>query len=241
MSQFPSPFGLNRSQPWQSTGTADPAIIKFFNAVYIWMAVGLAVTAVVALLVADHRDIVLNMGRGIWLLFIVELGLVWIISAAINRINAALATLLFIVYAAINGVVLSSLLLLYDKGTLASAFFISAGTFGVMSVYGMVTHTDLTTVGKYLRMVLFGLVIATIVSLFWHDTTLQVVINYVGVLLFVALTAYDTQKLKYIAQQTRDNPALAARLSVVGSLVLYLDFINLFIFILRILGNRSRR
>jgi FtsH-binding integral membrane protein len=109
-----------------------------------------------------------------------------------------------------------------------------------MSIYGMVTQLDLTGMGRILFMALIGLIIASVVSFFWHSSALQVLINYVGVFIFVGLTAYDTQKLKFIADQTQDNPALAARMSIVGSLTLYLDFINLFLFILRIL-NQGRR
>ena len=121
------------------------------------------------------------------------------------------------------------------------AFVVSAGTFAVMSVFGMVTKRDLTSVGRIAYMALIGLIIATIVSFFWHNSMLAVAINYIGVLVFVALTAYDTQKLQQMAIQIGDNPALAARMSVVGSLVLYLDFINLFLFIVQIMGGNRRR
>jgi FtsH-binding integral membrane protein len=148
------------------------------------------------------------------------------------------ATALFLVYAALNGVVLSGIFAIYAHATLASAFIISAGTFGAMSIFGMLTKSDLTSMGRFLIMALVGIIIASIVSLFWHNTLLQIAINYVGVLVFIGLTAYDTQRLKQVAYQTQGDPALAARFAVNGSLLLYLDFINLFLFILRLLGDR---
>lgn len=241
MSQFQSPYGMNRSTPWETAGTSNPAIVRFFNSVYAWMSVGLAVTALVAYFVSQTPQLMETFYSARWVLLIAELGLVIAISSAINRISANVATLLFVLYAAMNGLTLSVIFLVYAKSTLTSAFIVSAGTFGVMSAYGMVTKADLTGVGKILYMLLIGLVIASIVSIFWHNTMFQVIFNYVGVLIFVGLTAYDTQKLKAMAAQTQDNPALAARMSIVGSLVLYLDFLNLFLLILRLMGNGNRR
>ena len=240
MSQIPNPFGMNRSQPLDYAGEADQTMVRFFNAVYAWMCVGLAVTASVAYLTSQHVDVLLRLGPGIFALFIVEIVLVMVIARAVNRINASMATVLFLLYAGINGVTLAGIFLIYAKSTLASAFVVSAGTFGVMSVYGMVTKRDLTAMGQIMMMLLIGLIIASIVSIFWHNSLLQVAINYLGVLVFVGLTAYDTQKLKAVADQTRNNAALAARMSIVGSLVLYLDFINLFLFILQLMNDRRR-
>ncbi len=247
MAQLPNPFGLNQSQSWSQAGAADPAVIRFFNSVYSWMATGLAVTALSSFLVAQWLQGVLNSGNTESLrhlgpifigLLILELVLVGVISAATRKLNATAATVLFLLYAAINGVTLCGLFIVYTHAALASAFLISAGTFGAMSVYGLVTKRDLSGVGHFLYMVLFGLVIASVVSLFWHNSAMQVIMNYVGVFLFVGLTAYDTQKLKEIAAQTQGDPALASRLAVNGSLILYLDFINLFLFILRLMNDR---
>jgi FtsH-binding integral membrane protein len=240
---------MNRSMPWEMTGTVNPAIARFFNMVYAWMCAGLAVTAIVALLVSQYVETQIanqNYGAlshlgGVFIgLFIAQIVLVMVISAATQRVSAPIATVLFLLYAAITGVTLTGIFLVYTHAALASAFVITAGTFGAMSVYGMVTKRDLSFMGRIMFMLLIGLVIASIVSIFWHNTMLQVVMNYVGVIVFVGLTAYDTQRLKIIAEQTQDNPALAARLSIVGSLTLYLDFINLFLFILRMLGDRRR-
>jgi FtsH-binding integral membrane protein len=247
MSRMPN--NLNYASSWETAGTSNPAITRFFNAVYAWMCAGLALTAVTAFLVAQwvqgviasHNTAALsNAGIIFIVLFIAEIALVGTIAGAINRISAGVATGLFLLYAAINGVTLAGIFLVYAKSTLASAFVVSAGTFGVMSVFGFVTKRDLTAMGRILFMLLIGVIIASIVSIFWHNSALQVLINYVGVAVFVGLTAYDTQRLKGIAEQTQDNPAMASRLAISGSLMLYLDFINLFLFILRIM-NQNRR
>jgi FtsH-binding integral membrane protein len=241
MSRFPSPYQSGRPQPFEATEAFNGATVRFFNSVYAWMSAGLAVTALVAWWVSQSPALVVSISHWWILLLVAEIVLVMGISAGIQRIGAAAGTALFMLFAAINGLVLSSIFLAYSTGTLASAFVVSAGTFAVMSVFGMVTKRDLTSVGRIAYMALIGLIIATIVSFFWHNSMLAVAINYIGVLVFVALTAYDTQKLQQMAIQIGDNPALAARMSVVGSLVLYLDFINLFLFIVQIMGGNRRR
>ena len=245
MSQIPQPFGSFRqpsSSDYAGQGGVSQAIASFFNAVYAWMFAGLALTAVVAWYVAGHADIILSIGRGgVLMLFVVELSLVGVISAAVQRINAAVATVLFLIYAAINGVVLSAFFLAYTNAVLASAFAITAGMFGAMSLYGFITRKDLTALGSLLMMALVGLFIAIVVSWFWHSSTLQVLINFLGVIVFTGLTAYDTQKLKQVAIMTSGNAALAARLSISGALMLYLDFLNMFLFLVRVLGGNDRR
>jgi uncharacterized protein len=237
MSQFPS----YRAADLQYESRADSATVaQFFNAVYAWMAAGLALTAVIAWWVSDQPALMAQIFRGPMLiaLIIVELALVFVISAATQKINATAATILFLLYSAINGLTLSVVFLIYTQASLASTFAVTAGTFAATSVYGYVTKRDLSSLGSILFMGLIGLVIASIVNIFWANSTLYWIITYAGVLIFVGLTAYDTQKLKQIAYQTTHNPALAARLSVNGALMLYLDFINLFLFLLRILGSR---
>jgi FtsH-binding integral membrane protein len=240
MSQYPNPYGMNQTSQWELAGTSNPAIVRFFNSVYAWMCVGLATTALVAWWASANIASLASFGAGWIVLFIAQIALVMVITRAVNKINTTAATVLFLVYAALNGLTLSVIFLIYAKAALASAFVITAGTFGAMSVYGFVTKRDLSFMGRIMIMGLIGLVIASIVSIFWHNSMLQVAINYIGVIVFVGLTAYDTQKLKVMAQQTQDNPALAARLSVVGSLVLYLDFLNLFLFILELMNDRRR-
>jgi FtsH-binding integral membrane protein len=204
------------------------------------MAAGLALTAVVAWAVADSPSLTAVARNGLVLIaaFVVELGLVIAISGAINRISAATATALFMLYSAINGFVLSMLVWSYSHTSLGGTFAVTAGTFAAMSVYGYTTKRDLTRIGSLLFMALFGIIIASVVNFFFASSLLYWGITYVGVLIFVGLTAYDTQKLRVIATQTSGNPALASRRAIVGSLLLYLDFINLFLLLLRLMGNR---
>jgi FtsH-binding integral membrane protein len=239
MSRYPSPFGSNQPIDYQSAvGTST--ISKFFNAVYAWMAAGLALTAVVAWWVSTQVSLMERLFRGpaLLILFIAEIALVIAISRAIERISAGVATAMFMIYAALNGLTLSVIFLVYAQASIASAFIVTAGMFGAVSLYGFVTKTDLSRFGSLLFMALIGLVIASVVNIFWANSTLYWIVTYAGVLIFVGLTAYDTQKLKMIAVQTESQPELAARYSVVGALSLYLDFLNLFLFMLRLMGNR---
>jgi uncharacterized protein len=215
---------------------------RFFNAVYAWMAAGLAITALVAYYVASRQDVVFSIARpGVFVfLVIVELLLVGTIAAAVHRIGPTAATLLFLLYAAINGLMLSAIFLAYTHAVIASAFIVTAGMFLAMSLYGFVTRRDLTSMGALLFMALIGLILASVVSMFWHSNALSVVINYVGVIIFVGLTAYDTQRLKALALQTAGDGTMASRMAVSGALTLYLDFLNLFLFIVSILGDRER-
>lgn len=245
MTSAPNPWNSFSARPdplaYESRTEASYAIGRFMNAVYAWMFAGLALTACVAWYVGEHTAILQQLGGAIWLLFLVEIALVIAISSATHRISASVATLLFMAYAALNGVTLSVLFLMYAHSLLAGAFAVTAGTFGVMSIYGFATRRDLSGVGSIAFMGLIGIIIASIVSIFWHPTWLTVAINYIGVLVFVALTAYDTQRLKAVAVQTAGDGAMAGRLAVNGALMLYLDFLNLFLFILRILGGRDSR
>ena len=204
------------------------------------MAAGLALTAVVAWWVSTQPQLMHTIFRGptMIVLFIAEIGLVITVSRAINKIGTGAATALFMLYAALNGLTLSALFIVYANASLAATFIVTAGTFGACSVFGYVTKKDLTSLGGFLFMALIGLVIASVVNMFFASSALYWLITYAGVFIFIGLTAYDTQKLKMIAVQTENSPAIAARLSVVGALVLYLDFINLFLFILRLMGNR---
>jgi FtsH-binding integral membrane protein len=185
----------------------------------------------------DIQRIVFNLPVMIGL-FIATLALVWTISAAVNRLSAGAATALFMLYSALMGLLLSSVFLMYTRASIASTFMVTALTFGVMSVYGMVTKRDLTRLGSLLFMALIGLIIASLVNIFLRSPAMYWIITYAGVLIFVGLTAYDTQRLKGIAIQTAHDPRMAARYAVNGALTLYLDFINLFLLLLRILGDR---
>lgn len=243
MSQFPGSFGQSQPFPLDYEQRLDAGVLaRFFNSVYAWMAAGLGVTALVAWWVSTQPQVISQIFRGpiIVLLFVAELALVWTVAGAVRRINATTATVLFLIYAALNGLTLSIIFLVYTQAAIASAFFVTAAMFGATSVYGFVTRRDLTSLGSLLFMGLIGIIIASVVSIFWHPTILTVLINYLGALIFIGLTAYDTQKLKWIALQTRNDAVLAARLSISGALALYLDFINLFLFLLRILGDRRQ-
>ena len=213
----------------------------FINKVYAWMCLALALTGFVALRTVSS-EVMLNFIFGtpymLMGLFIVEIGLVvWMVSA-INRISSNLAIGLFLLYSALNGLTLSALLLVYTTASVATTFFITAGTFGAMSAYGYFTKKDLTSWGNLLFMALIGLIIASVVNIFWHNSALYWIVTYAGVLIFVGLTAYDTQKIKKMSLELDVESEEGRKGAIMGALALYLDFINLFIFLLRILGNR---
>ena len=174
-----------------------------------------------------------------WGLIIAEFGLVMAISWGINKLSLTTATLLFVLYSVINGATLSLIFVAYSIGTISTVFFITAGTFAVMAFIGYVTKTDLTKLGKILFMALIGLVIATIVNIFVKSSGLDLILSYVGVLVFVGLTAYDTQKIKQMLWQAGNLSEGAQKIALLGALSLYLDFINLFLYLLRIFGRRD--
>ncbi len=239
MSRLPNPFS-SYGEAQYSDQAMSRAVGSFFNIVYAWMCAGLALTAVVAMWVAGHESMVRDIGRAFWGLVVLELVLVVTISVAVKRISAGVATLLFLLYAGLNGLTLAGIFLVYTHAAIASAFCVTAGMFGVMSLYGFFTRKDLSGLGSMLYMALIGLVIASVVSIFYHPRALTVLMNYVGVAIFVGLTAYDTQALKVLALQTANNGAMAARFAINGALSLYLDFLNMFLFILSIFGDRNR-
>ena len=209
--------------------------------VYTWMTLALVLTGLTAYGVATSPGIMMasySNSALMWGLVIAEFALVIGISAAINRLSLATATLMFVAYSVINGAMLSSIFMIYTAASIASVFFITAATFAVMALIGYTTKTDLTSVGKLLFMVLIGLVIATIVNMFIGSSTLTMICSYVGVLIFVGLTAYDSQKIKNMLMQAPDAGESSQKLALLGALTLYLDFINLFIYLLRIFGDR---
>lgn len=209
---------------------------NFMQRVYQWMAMGLALTALTAFAT------LLNIGflkfllqGGMWIIAIAELGLVIWLSASIQRISAQAAILGFLIYSALNGVVLSTIFLVYTKASISSTFFIAAMTFGGVSMYGWVTKQDLTSIGSFCFMALIGVLIASVVNIFFHAPLFTWMVSYCGVAVFIGLTAYDTQKLKMIHQ---NMPNASEQLAIRGALALYLDFINMFLFLLRIFGRR---
>jgi FtsH-binding integral membrane protein len=213
----------------------------FIRRVFNWMGLGLALTALVALYTTSNprlSSLVFGNSLVFFGLIIGELALVVVLSAAINRLQASTATLLFFLYSALNGLTLSIIFLAYTRASITSTFFVTAGTFGVTSFYGYTTQRDLTSWGSFFFMGLIGIIIASVVNIFLHSPMIYWVVTYAGVLIFVGLTAYDTQKLKEMALAGFADEETARKSAVMGALALYLDFINLFLMLLRILGSR---
>nr|WP_235958325.1 MULTISPECIES: Bax inhibitor-1/YccA family protein [Flammeovirga] len=207
--------------------------------VYGWMSGGLAITAATSMFIANSYDTMMMVANMRWILIIAQLGLVFALSGAINRMSSATATILFLAYSALTGATLSSIFYVYDLNAIVSTFFVTAGTFVAMSVYGMTTKKDLSSMGSLLMMALLGLIITSIVNIFIASSTLYWLISGVGVLIFVGLIAYDTQKLKEMSHAILDGES-AKKMVILGALSLYLDFINLFLFLLRFFGGSSR-
>ena len=218
------------------------AVRTLLKSVYMQMAAALSVTGLVAYFLSESPAFVETMFTNpsiFWITIIAQFGLVIWLSARLGSMSMSTATLLFIAYSALMGVTMSSIFLVYTAQSIASTFFITAGTFGAMSVIGLVTRVDLSRLGSILLMALIGLIIATIVNIFLGSETLYWVISYVGVLIFVGLTAFDTQKIKDMIVQYGSADEVGYKIALMGALTLYLDFINLFLYLLRILGNRD--
>lgn len=211
--------------------------------VYLWMFLGLALTTAVALYVSSSPQLLFFIFSNFWVLmvlFVVEMALVIGVTAALNKLSTGAALGLFFLYAAINGATLAIIFIAYTTGTIVMAFGTTALLFGVMSIVGYTTKQDLTKWGPILFMGLIGLIIASVVNMFLANSTLDWIITYAGVLLFLALTVYDTKKIKEMTLQlaSTGDTEVIAKVGVMGALKLYLDFINLFLFILRIFGRR---
>ena len=224
--------------PMSSAGAAE-RVTAFLRKVYGWMSVGLAITALVALQVAGSPGVMSYLVSNQFLflgLILAELGLVFFLSARADRIAPGTATALFVTYAALNGVTLSFVLLAYTGESVASTFVVTAGMFGAMALFGSTTKRSLAGFGQFLYMGLIGLVLASLVGLFWHNDALQFLISAVGVLVFTGLAAWDAQRMKQMALAVPEGQA--GSFAIVGALALYLDFINLFLFLLRLFGTR---
>lgn len=209
--------------------------------VYLWMSLALLITGFTAYYVATTPaliGVIITNQILFWGLVIGELALVFGLSAAINKLSLTTATLMFVIYAVINGLTLSFIFLVYTASSITSVFFITAGTFAVMAFFGYFTKTDLSSLGKILMMALIGIIIATIVNIFTKSEGLAMILNYLGVLVFVGLTAYDSQKIKQMLMMAPDTGEAAQKVALLGALSLYLDFINLFLYLLRIFGSR---
>ena len=225
--------------------TADSRVSFFtgvMTRVYAWMTAALLITAGVAIYTA-HSPALLNLifgnGATLLILCVVELALVIGVTWGINRLSPTMATTLFLVYSAINGLTLASIFFAYSLGTIYQAFAASALTFGAMSLFGYTTKRDLSGLRGFLFMALIGLIIASVINIFWANSTMDAIITYIGVFIFVGLTAYDTQKIKAMsaAAEQYGDAAAPGRVAVMGALSLYLDFINLFLYILRLFGR----
>ena len=223
----------------QSSALSFPALM---SKVYLWMTLALVVTGMTAYYVASSPAIlyaIVSNQIAFWGLFIGELVLVFVLSSRIMSLSFVTASLMFVIYSIMNGVFFSFILLAYTEQSIATTFLITAGTFGAMSLFGFVTKRDLSAMGRILFMLLIGLIIATVVNIFMKAEGLTLILNYAGVVIFVGLTAYDTQSIKQMLQEHGDKEG-AEKIALLGSLSLYLDLINLFIYLLRFFGESRK-
>ena len=227
---------------------------SFMNRVYNWMAVGLALTGVIAYGISEYMmanqprlsasgeftgGSILWSPTAMLVLILLEFGLVIWISAGINKMSAGLASGLFLLYAAINGVTLAPIFLVYTQGSIATTFFACAGTFLVTSIFGYVTRMDLSGLGGLCMLGLFGIIIASLINFFTQSEGLAMIVTYIGVFVFIGLTAWDTQKLRQLGGITGPDSVTLSKYVILGALTLYLDFINLFLMLLRLFGDRK--
>jgi FtsH-binding integral membrane protein len=230
---------MSWNQPTLTAAVRDERVGAFLSKVYGWMFAGLLTTAATAYAVASSSEmtqVVFGNRLLFWILIIAQLGLVFFISARVEHLAPTTAAGLFILYSALTGITASVILLLYTGASIASTFIIAGAMFGTMAVFGSVTKRSLAGLGQFFFMGLIGLIIASIIGIFWQNDALQFVISVVGVLVFTGLTAWDAQRLKQMATALPDGQV--GSYAVVGALSLYLDFINLFFFLLRFTGSR---
>lgn len=216
------------------------ATSEVLNKVFLWMTIGLALTGTTSLWVADNTPLLNSlMGGPMIVLLLVQLGLVIWLSARVMKMQTSTAALVFLAYSLLTGVTLAPIFLVYTESSIGMTFLVSAGTFGAMATYGMITKTDLTKIGNILFMALIGMIIAMVVNMFLGSSMMDLIISVIGVIVFTGLTAYDTQKLKDMSYQLQSESAdVQFKVSILGALTLYLDFINLFLMLLRLLGDR---
>lgn len=227
------PVTMNRTQ-------VQVRVNEFVRGVYNWMALGLALTGIVAYMVATNEPVLRFVFKARWIFFISELVLVFYLSARIGKMKAGTATGMFMLYAALNGATMSFIFIIYTMSSIASTFFVCAAAFAALSLYGWITKRDLGPIGSFMFMGLIGIIIASIVNLFFiRSHGMQMVISYIGVLVFAGLTAYDTQAIKQMAlsQPAGLNAGVIQKGSIIGALKLYLDFILMFQYLLFIFGG----
>ena len=227
-----------QSIPLQRTQT-QVLVSGFVRSVYNWMAIGLALTGFVAFFVSHNEPILRFVYQFKWLFFIGEIGLVFWLSARIGKMKASTATGMFMFYAALNGATLSFIFLVYTASSIASTFFICAGAFAALSMFGWATRRDLSGLGSFMFMGVIGILIASVVNIFLRSPGMQMIISYIGVLVFAGLTAYDTQELKRMAlsQPAGLDAGVVRKGAIIGALKLYLDFILMFQYLLYIFGG----
>ncbi len=229
-------FNLQTNQ----TEVLDSYVSKVMKRVYLKMFFAMIVTAVTSYVcfnVPSVRYAIASNSAIYWGLLIAELVLVFVLSGALHKLSSFTASMIFYVYSILNGVVLSVILALYTESSIFSTFVITAGVFGTMTIYGYVTKSDLTRIGSFLFMALIGLIICTVINIFLHSSALEWIISFAGVAIFIGLTAWDTQKIKRMAAMVDETQA--GKLATIGALSLYLDFVNLFLYLLRFFGNRN--
>ena len=222
-----------------SLSLAFPALIR---KVYVWMALALALTGLTAYGIADNTNLAFTLigNRALfWGIAIAEFALVMFLTARIRKMSLTTATLSFLLYSVLNGVTMSIFFLAFTAASIATTFYITAGTFGIMAFYGYVTKADLSKLGSILRMALLGLIVAIVVNIFMRNSMFDLVISAVGVLIFTGLTAYDSQKIKTALAMQEHPDETAQKVALLGALTLYLDFINLFIYLLRFFGRSN--
>ncbi|MBQ7824422.1 MAG: Bax inhibitor-1/YccA family protein [Bacteroidaceae bacterium] len=215
---------------------------KFLVWVYRWMTIGLALTGIIAIFIYSNQQFLTYLRQSNWAfmgLIVAELALVFILVSSINRMSLTTAITMFLAYSALNGITLSAIIALYTASSVGYALFIAALMFGLMSIYGYYTKSDLTKFGNLLSMALIGLVIAFFINIFWFNSTVYWVISIIGIFIFVGLTAYDTQRLKQIGESAENLDTNYMKAGVIGALTLYLDFINIFFLLLGVSGRRS--
>jgi FtsH-binding integral membrane protein len=235
-------FDMTHGAAIPATAETSERITAFLRAAYGWMCAGLGITAATAWLVSSSPSLLQTIARSgpLYLVLIVaQLGIVFVLSSRVQRLSASTASWLFIGYSILTGVTLSFLMLVYTGQTLTSTFIVASGMFGAMAVYGTVTRTSLAGWGQFLFMGLIGVVLASIVGIFWQSDALQFVTSFIGVIVFTGLAAYDAQRLKAMALMT--SAGTTGSYAIVGALSLYLDFVNLFLMLLRLQGGGRRR
>ncbi len=232
------------SKGYSYNGTLDvtSAFATLMKNVYVWMTLALAVTGLTAYYVSINTlllNAIFSSKAVFFGLLIAELAVVLILSACIKKIAFPVAAIMMAVYSILNGVTMASIFIVYELASIATTFFVTAGTFAAMAIVGYTTKKDLTKMGGILLMALIGLIIAGVVNLFLQSSTMGYIVSFVGVLVFTGLTAYDSQKIKNMLLQCEDVNEGTQKIALLGSLTLYLDFINLFLYLLRFMGNRK--